>query len=239
MKFLLATFGVFFLTLGGSVANAAPIPEGTITGPTQIDITGTGFGSFPRLLTVHSTANQSTESGCVGLVNNQAVIGPGGCYSTVNVGDDEPPPRTISGPKYDILSLSSLGINTIADLPSLRIVFDATNPAGGSINMNNLTVKFFDTTGALVEIAQTSHDFSNTIAGNGDTGFAFNISSLPTFDPSLRIALEATFTGAHGGPESFFAYNASQPIPEPGTIVLMGAGLVAVGLLRRRVLNKG
>jgi hypothetical protein len=50
------------------------------------------------------------------------------------------------------------------------------------------------------------------------------------------LALEASIGDFASGPETFLIYNLSAPnsVPEPGTLALLGLGLMGVGLTRRR-----
>ncbi len=212
-----------------------------------IPVSGAGFGNIPRDLTVQATGNRTAESGCVGLSGGNLTFGT--CISNAsvfdsngvaNVGGDEPNPQA-DNQKYGAPTLASLGITNASQI---QIIFDATEPGGNAITITDLTLKFYGLNDVFIGAIDGQQAFASTVPGNGQAGFAFVVSAdeqamVNTFLASTsRLALEASFTGSAGGPESFFIRNGQggpSPIPEPGTYALMGSALAAVALLRKKL----
>jgi len=77
-------------------------------------------------------------------------------------------------------------------------------------------------------------DASN--AGNGFADWILQSVDLSSFASDAVVVFNAVWSGDVAGPESFFLVQVDTPPPvaEPGTLILMGLGLVGLGLLQRR-----
>jgi len=75
-------------------------------------------------------------------------------------------------------------------------------------------------------------DASN--AGNGFGDWLLTSIDLSSFASDAVVVFNAVWSGDVAGPESFFLVERDGTVTEPGTLVLMGLGLLGLGLLQRR-----
>jgi MYXO-CTERM domain-containing protein len=227
--------------------------------------TGTGFGNEPRLLTTQERGPQKdgTESACVGVTAGGATaVGSSQCISdgqvykgntVTNEGGDEVNPAR-EGNKYNTPTVGEIGWDGAEDI---GLIFNSTDPAGNSIDIDDVTLKFY-LDGMLLAAIDGNMSFSETEQGNGVAGFLLSVDdeqqaflNSTIFSRNdfgdIRIALETTISGAAGGPESFWAVNLDRSststsstggtssgtqVPAPAGLGLFALG--ALGLLARR-----
>jgi hypothetical protein len=237
-----------FIAVAVLALGAIPTASASLVFDSSVVVTGAGFGNIPRDLTVQGRGNDTTTSGCVGL-NGSGDLTFGTCINdnlvfdgngVTNIGGDEPNPLD-DNQKYGAPTLVDLGITSASQI---QIIFDATQGGGGSVTIADLTLKFYDANGGIVGAIDGSQVFASTVPGNGGAGFAFRVSDdelaqVNSFLASTsRLALEASFTGAGDGPESFFIRNGGgipgddTGVPEPGTWMMLGGGFFSFGALR-------
>lgn len=196
------------------------------------DFQGTGLGAVNTILTIQNTG---TETGAVSFNGTHDVI-----TGDAKTGSSQTRTR----------SISEIGITTAS---SLRIVFNAVEPSGDSINLDDLQLNIYSPTGELLfnSGAFTSQLFPETFPGTGNSGFVFALDAeqaaaaqAAAFTGSFgdnRIGLSATASLAAGGNETFFAVMSSSDvivppasIPEPDTVALLGLGLFGFIISRRK-----
>lgn len=226
-----------------------------------------GFGTAPRLLTLQgdSGTNQNptgVESGGVGVSSTGQIIvgGAGSVIADSSVHDfngvsnsssvNSLVQPTTDNQKYGIVTSGLLGITSASQI---GILFNATEPSGDSINVIDLTLKFYSSTGTFLGAIDGSQNFLNSNPGNGVAGFTFVVDSaeqsyvnglLAMGGAGTTFALEASLTDFAGGAESFLVYNVGtgapppprpgNSVPEPGTLALLGLGMMGAAIARRK-----
>lgn len=218
-------------------AHASLILEGSTS------LSGTGLGNVTSVLTIQGQGNATTESGCVGFDGTGDTFT--GCgFPDSNVKHGASQTQTVTP--------SQIGVSNVDDL---RIVFNANQPSGGPITLTNLVMTFYDSSGTAIFATSGVKDmsgnpvsitFTSTAGGVGDSGFVFALDApqsalaAAVFNSTARIGLGASASLAAGGPETFFATNASAVgfVPEPSTVWLLALGLAACLLYSRLARNR-
>jgi hypothetical protein len=131
------------------------------------------------------------------------------------------------------------------------IVFNASEPAGNSIQLEQLILNLFRADGTVYYTATLDPVwvptlFTDTSTGVGNAGFSFRLDTTQASEVNVlgvlasdRVGVEASASLYAGGLETFSLGNASQlsGIPEPSSFLSLGLGLVSLGLIgsRRRL----
>lgn len=196
--------------------------------PFEVNINGTGFGNVSTIITLQTLNGQvSTEAGCVGFNNLYTNCG----YTTdgkiKNSSQLEPVPAGVT------------------DASQLRFVFNASQPAGGSITLTNLTVNFYGTTANPLfsaSLATKPLTLTSTFPGTGNSGFVFQLDTTQAAAVNAILAQTTSIgggfsaTGASGGQDTLFLGTGPgvTAVPEPSAFLLFGSSLGAVAFWRRR-----
>jgi hypothetical protein len=234
--------GLFGLAL---LVAAQPASADSIVFVGPFDVSGAGFGHYPRALTIQSHGPGSpTESGCIAPNGGGGLIkGSSACANAlVTVAGNEDNP--LGFPKQSAPTVSSLGI---VSGTQIGILFDAIQPQNAHndfVTINDLTLKLYNGAQLIYSVSGTFNPL-DTNPGNGNTDYQFGLdaAAAKAFDLALngnltdRIALDSTisFPRQSSGPDSYLFINNGAPIPnppppvpEPMSLLLFGSGFAAL-----------
>lgn len=224
---------------------------------------GGGFGSVPTILTIQSPGNATTASGCMFWNGSQTATGgenpndscalSGGMFLGGDEKSPSEPPHNqavllaAGGPQnLEVFYNSSQpggGPVTINNL-ILTLYSSTGSPlwSSGALACNPASHP------QATCNANGSLTITNTQPGVGNAGFLFALDRIQAAAAAqavgnltgVHIGLAASLSGAIGGQETFTlsqapAGSGDQPgAPEPATYALIGGGLVALTVFRRR-----
>ncbi len=179
------------------------------------------------LVTLQTANGQTTsEAGCIGFGESTTTCGITQDGKIKNSSSTEPVPTGVSA-------------------SDLRFVFNASQPAGGSIDLNELEVSFYGTTSTPLFTAMLGSPMTltSTETGTGKSGFVFELDPTQASEVQgilgMTTAIGAGFaaTGASGGQDTLFLETALSTVPEPRAVSLLVAALLGAALLLRRKTN--
>lgn len=216
---------------------------------------GTGLGSVPTIVTVQSTGNGTSETGCVALIGGSTVMGnttcqPGYTQLGAMVGINQT--QTVSGSALAngftgpinsyanlalVVNVSQSGSATPLTLNDLSMII--TDPGTGAV-FRSSGITGPDCTGGTCTLTPIS-------SGTGSSGtFVFTLNTaqqqgaalaLGAFSTAFQVGAYINASNAVGSPETVYlgAVSAATAAPEPATYGLLGAGMLILAFAGKRL----
>jgi hypothetical protein len=219
---------VLGLLAAGMLAVAGPTHADTIT-PVGVD-----SGQFSTSTTV-AEFNSQTNTFTFTVTNTSAITQPGSTSTITGIGFDLPP----------LGNASPSGLNGFTGMqaPSLSSNFTFSDADLGNVpsGFSNVVLDFgFLTgpsgsfgTGSVNDGLLPGESASFTVTGAAFAGFTEAQIASAIFLRFLNVPLQA---GSGGADVAVYGLTPT-PVPEPGTLALLGVGLAGLGLSRRRKAN--
>lgn len=241
---LVALLGVLGLVMAGP-AQANLILSGPTPATSFVDLGAQGFGTAPRLLTTQGSGQDDFLSGKETPID----VEHGAAIDGANKSTTPTIAATgwTSGAQVGIGFNSDQSGNTGITMQDLILTIYNGTTAVGSFALGPAFINFSPADLALqqgngnavfdfkLDAAQQAQ-FNTILASPGSSGFFVGLQA----DLGCPAGAPAGCMVTNDGPDSFVAFqqSAGTPVPEPGTLLLLGTGLVSVAGFARKKLHR-
>jgi hypothetical protein len=195
------------------------------------EVGGTGLGTVNTILTLQSPGSSTVAQGCIGFDGSGSVVTEN-CFTTGGASgysDDTVQPGASQ------TSLVDIGDTGALTPQEFSIIYNSSQPAGGSVLLQSLTLTIYDSNGAALYTAETTGPISlaSTFTGTGQSGFEFVLdapqaaAASPFWSAGNLLGLGSEVRDSTGGLETFYTGNveAFTAVPEPTAALLVLGGL--------------
>ena len=214
------------LMLAVAVPQAATATTLVLTGPIPGNTVGPQSAQNPCVIAA-TTCQQPAGFG----YNNYTQGGNISSYDMFSTTPTANVPDGVQGTPYTVAQLVGAGLTSFV----IGIDVNTTGAAGETLQLFQVIINgvvAYDYIGPTL-IGQINNN------GNGYADWTLGTVSLANLSPNATVLFHAVWNNGTDGGEHFFLIPTSTPnVPEPTSLLLLGAGLSAFGILRYRQ-NKG
>jgi len=223
-------FGILMIavavTLLALASGASAVTSLTLSGPVAGNTVGPQSTSNPCII----AATQCQQPATMGFNNFTS----SGAITTYNMYSTTPTATVADGVQGTPYTVGQLAAAVGSTSFVVAIDVNTTVAASETLQLFEVIVN-----GAVVYnyIGPTNIGVINA-NGNGFGDWTLGVIDLSGFASSATVLFHAVWTGAVDGGESFFLIATTGAVPEPGTLLLLGTGLVGLAAFARKKLHR-